>query len=55
MSQPEENREKSPKTDAVLRPPNPGSERPRPQPPRGARTRTEEEPVPPAAEATEEA
>ncbi|MEO3747871.1 hypothetical protein [Plantactinospora sp. B5E13] len=55
MSQPEENREKSPKTDAVLRPPTSGPESPRPRPPRAARTRAEEEPAPETTEATEEA
>ncbi|GAA3765776.1 hypothetical protein GCM10022225_60120 [Plantactinospora mayteni] len=55
MSQPEENREKSAKTDAVLRPPvaTPGPAKPRP--PQGRRNRTEEEPARPEAPAAEEA
>ncbi|GIG87474.1 hypothetical protein [Plantactinospora endophytica] len=55
MSQPEENREKSAKTDAVLRPPaaTPGPARPRP--PQGTRPRTADEPTPPASQPEEEA
>ncbi|MEE6307664.1 hypothetical protein V1634_12600 [Plantactinospora veratri] len=54
MSQPEENREKSAKTDAVLRPPAAGGPA-RPQPPRGNRNRTEEEPDRTASPSAEEA
>ncbi|WP_159079152.1 MULTISPECIES: hypothetical protein [unclassified Plantactinospora] len=54
MSQPEENREKSAKTDAVLRPPTAGGPA-RPQPPQGNRNRTEEEADRSAPPSTEEA
>ncbi|AVT28629.1 hypothetical protein C6361_02980 [Plantactinospora sp. BC1] len=54
VSQPEENREKSAKTDAVLRPPTAGGPA-RPQPPQGNRNRTEEEADRSAPPSTEEA
>ncbi|WP_422769427.1 hypothetical protein ACN28C_22025 [Plantactinospora sp. WMMC1484] len=54
MSQPEENREKSAKTDAVLRPPAaPGPARPRP--PAGRPNRGADEPARPASPPEEEA
>ncbi|MEQ4303524.1 hypothetical protein ABNF97_19420 [Plantactinospora sp. B6F1] len=52
MSQPEENREKSAKTDAVLRPPA-ATGPARPRPPQG-RDGTGEEPARPASPPTEE-
>jgi len=54
VSQPEENREKSAKTDAVLRPP---SATPKPAPPRkppGGQGGAEDEPARPSAEPAEE-
>ncbi|MDW5325930.1 hypothetical protein [Plantactinospora sp. KLBMP9567] len=54
MSQPEENREKSAKTDAVLRPPA-ATGPARPRPPQRNRNRTEEEPARPESPPAEEA